>query len=472
MMYCKRFAFKAPAMSRFPLRSVPCLWLLLLGFLVTGFQKKSALKTRLIVMTDITSLVSGYKEPDDGQSLVRLMLYSNNFEIEGLLATSNLEHAQTTRPDLIQQVVEAYRKDRNNLLKHDPAYPPADYLLSVIKTGNPVAGKAIPLLPNIGEGKDTEASEWIIKVVDEPDRRPVWITIWGGATDLAQALWKVKQKRTASALKKFISKIRVRSISDQDGAGPWIRSTFPDLYFVLQKVNMRGIYRGGDTSLSSADWVRTHIKGQGALGELYPEYKGGDIWTRQLGSVRGIKEGDTPSFLALLNNGLNEELNPEWISWGGRSRRDSTGTYFVDAIDSIENYQADPHPALASVYRWRPAFQADFAARLAWCTKSFEEANHPPQPDLRVSKTKDGWILDASGSADPDSDGLSFLWFQDKPASTYKEDLTGKNNTGKALAVPAIRSKSKQTVHIILAVTDSGRPALTRYKRVVLSLTP
>ena len=45
-------------------------------------------KIRVIVMTDISSIQAGVNEPDDTQSLVRFLLYSNEFDIEGLIATS------------------------------------------------------------------------------------------------------------------------------------------------------------------------------------------------------------------------------------------------------------------------------------------------------------------------------------------------------------------------------------------------
>ena len=41
------------------------------------------LKPRLFVLTDIEN------EPDDAQSMVRLMTYSNQLEIEGLVATTS-----------------------------------------------------------------------------------------------------------------------------------------------------------------------------------------------------------------------------------------------------------------------------------------------------------------------------------------------------------------------------------------------
>jgi hypothetical protein len=95
-------------------------------------------RSRLLVLTDISSLTAGVAEPDDAQSLIRLMLYANEFEIEGLIATSNLLHRPRTRPDLIRQVVDAYEKVRPNLLLHDPRYPAAEVLRRDMKAGTNV----------------------------------------------------------------------------------------------------------------------------------------------------------------------------------------------------------------------------------------------------------------------------------------------------------------------------------------------
>ena len=207
-------------------------------------------RLRIIILTDISSLTAGVAEPDDGQSLIRLMLYSNDFDIEGLIATSNLGHQQTTRPDLVRQVVDAYAKVQPNLLLHDQGYPPASSLRSKIKSGQPLAGRKTPIEQCVGLGKDTEASDWIIHVVDEPDPRPVWILIWGGSADLAQALWKIRETRKPGDLAHFVSRLRVHSINDQDSTGPWIREQFPALYAVIQRFAYRGMYRGGDSTWS------------------------------------------------------------------------------------------------------------------------------------------------------------------------------------------------------------------------------
>jgi hypothetical protein len=429
-------------------------------------------KPRLIVLTDISSLTAGVAEPDDGQSLIRLMLYVNEFDIEGLIATSNLGHGQKTRPDLIHQVVDAYEKVEPNLLQHDPRYPPASSLRACIKAGQEIAGLKVPVQASVGQGKDTDASDWIIRVVDRVDARPVWVVIWGGSADLAQAIWQVRRDRTPEALDRFVSRLRVNAIGDQDSTGPWIREQFPGLFMITQQRAYRGMYRGGDASLVSSDWVEAHIHGHGALGDLYPNYRGGDIWARTLGPVRGIKEGDTPSFLALIPNGLFDPDRPWLGSWGGRFRGE--GHQLTDIPDPDIDTRADPDPRMSSVYRWRPAFQNDFAARLDWCVKPCKEANHPPAvrvsgEPIRQAKPGASINLDGRGTSDPDGDALRFEW------SIYPHDsevAKGVVMRGADTPTPRIEVShlTGKTVPVLLMVRDSGTPSLTRYGRVLLQV--
>ncbi len=181
------------------------------------------------------------------------MLFSNEFDIEGLIATSNMGHGRRVRPELIRQVVDTYEEVRPNLLLHDDRYPPAVHLRSCIKAGQPIAGPKVPVTESVGDGKDTEASDWIIRVVDRPDPRPVWVVIWGGSADLAQALWKVRATRSPDDLARFVAKLRVHAIGDQDSTGPWIREEFPGLFTIVQQRAFRGMYRGGNTTLVSSD---------------------------------------------------------------------------------------------------------------------------------------------------------------------------------------------------------------------------
>jgi hypothetical protein len=131
------------------------------------------------------------------------MLYSNEFQIEGLIASASgtpgeLKQA-VTKPELIREIVEAYGKVRENLARHAEGFPEMQELLDRIKSGNPNRGQKA-----IGEGQDTEGSRWIIEVVESDDPRPVNITIWGGQTDLAQALWRVRKDRGSEGRREIL----------------------------------------------------------------------------------------------------------------------------------------------------------------------------------------------------------------------------------------------------------------------------
>lgn len=433
---------------------------------------------RLIVLTDISSLSQNEAEPDDGQSMVRLMLYTNALDLEGLIATSNLGHGQRTRPELIAQVVAAYGKVRPNLLQHDEKYPSASTLAAIIKSGTPVAGPKVPVEETIGEGKDTEGSEWIIHVVDKKDPRPVWIVIWGGSADLAQALWKVRATRTAGELKEFISKLRVHMVYDQDSTGPWIKKEFPQLFCIFRHHGIRGMYRGGDTTLVRSRWVETNIRhNHGALGALYVNYRGGDIWGGKLGRVKGIKEGDTPSFLYLLDNGLNVPGHPEWGGWSGRFRKENDhSNLWTEAVDSVANFKNDMDPRMAALYRWRPAWQADFAARLDWCVKSYEEANHAPvfkKDDLEKRTVVEGRDVELTARVtDPDNDNLHYHWYFYPEVGSYKGALPALMEKANATSFTAPQVTRAETLHVVLEATDNGKPALTSYKRFVITVKP
>ena len=464
-----------------------CLLYLILAYIVcvlplgraSGQGRERNNNPRLIVLTDVSAFLHAEGEPDDSQSLIRLMLYTNEIEVEGLIATSNLGHGQRTRPELIRKVVEMYGEVQPNLLLHDKNYPPASKLSAVIKSGTPIASPNVPVDQSIGEGKDTEGSEWIIKVADKKDQRPVWVAIFGGSADLAQALWRVRATRSPEEVKQFISKLRVHTVYDQDKTGPWIRAEFPELFVIFRHHGIRGMYRGGDTTLVRSRWVETNIRNDhGPLGALYTNYRGGDIWGRRLGRVYGIKEGDTPSFLYLINNGLNVPAHPELGSWSGRFRKDTAGdNLWVEAVDSVGEYRTDPDPRMAAIYRWRPAWQADFAARLDWCVKPYRQANHAPQrkttkkKDLVVSAGEQVKLI-APKASDPDGNGLKYHWYFYPEEGTYQGVFPRMTSSENAAIFAAPQVTSRQAMHVMLEVTDNGQPSLTSYKRFIVWVNP
>jgi hypothetical protein len=419
-------------------------------------------KARLIVLTDISSLQSGYKEPDDTQSLIRLLLYSNHFNIEGLIATYSDGWKGTVKTEYLEEIVKQYGKVRSNLLEHSTEYPEEEQLLQCIKAGSPYCG-----LDRIGEGMDTQGSDWIIHTVDKPDPRPIWLIVWGGPTDLAQALWRVKSERSEAEFKAFSSKIRVYAILDQyDSSGPWIRENCQDVFYITNYMAFRGMYRDGDQNLVSSEWVNHHIiKDHGPLGLSYPDYDGGDPW----GKVTGIKEGDTPSLLYLIPNGLSSPEHPNWGSWGGRFEGEEN-RYF-DAKDEVKGEISEK----AAVYRWRGEYQRSFQARMDWCAKPFGEANHEPiaivEGSNKVSVHPGETIMfTAENSYDPDGDKLFFEWWVYKEAGSYQGKLKLAGETTEKVAISIPDTDEYGDIHLILSLTDNGDPGLTSYRRIIIEV--
>jgi hypothetical protein len=180
---------------------LPILLCLFAGFFIQAQDRMRIIphvKPRLIVLTDLSN------EPDDEESLVRLLVYSDQFDIEGLVAATSTWLRQNPREDLIRRDLAAYARVRSNLLKHSPDFPSAENLLAVTRTGQPVYGMA-----GIGKGKSTGGSQRIIEALDRADDRPVWVTIWGGPNTLAQALWDVRATRPDAEVDRFVAKLRV-----------------------------------------------------------------------------------------------------------------------------------------------------------------------------------------------------------------------------------------------------------------------
>jgi hypothetical protein len=455
-----------------------------------------------VVLTDIGN------EPDDQMSLVRLLLYSNEIDIEALVATTSTWQRAKVSPEIIRQVVTAYGKVQPNLLLHAQGWPSEAQILSRISSGQPGYG-----MTATGDGKLSDGAKALIAVADRDDKRPLWISVWGGANTLAQALMHVRSTRPAEALNAFVAKLRVYSISDKDDAGPWIRREFPTLFYIVKpstpdsgeyaSATWTGIsgdqyYRNGagaEFTTVSSEWLETNIRAKGPFGRAYPKHM-------------FIMEGDSPAFLGLIPNGLNAPEQPSWGGWGGRyvlrSHYGETrpiwtqgGDMFrrVGSADTVNGVTSDQ----ATIWRWRRDFQHDFAARMDWTIKPYKDANHPPvaaiggdqsgghpvELRMRVGETV---TLDATASRDPDGNRLNYRWFHYQEAgvgdTTNLAGLALKGASSPKLTVTPTAVCRKNwldglapcrgngVAHLILALTDNGRPALTRYKRIIITVEP
>ena len=470
-------------------------------------------RQRVIVMTDIAN------EPDDQMSMVRFLVYSNHFDVEGLVATTSTWMKNKVRPDVIHTLVDAYAGVRRNLLLHEPGFPSAESLRAVVVSGQPGYGMGA-----VGPGRTTAGADLIVRSARRDDARPLWVLAWGGANTLAQALLNAREALPPPELEALVSKLRVYAISDQDDAGPWIRREFPRLHYIVLPSTQDGeqyylatwtgisgdrFYRnapGADFTTFTDEWVDANIRSKGPLGKLYPY-------------PCCIHEGDTPAFLGLIDNGLASSMSPTYGGWGGRyvwrQHYGETRPTWTQGGDSYpgrdssrdtvtggdgRNYTSDQ----ATIWRWRPAFQNDFAARMDWTVRDAAEANHNPRVMVNgqagrapvAVKASAGvpLTLDAAGTRDPDGHSLTYTWFfypeagtgipgapvaaprrqpvgggipsapQGGPPQPPSRVTLQNAETARVTVTPQVPG----TAHIILAVEDDGRPRLTSYRRVVL----
>ena len=480
-------------------------------------------RQRIVVMTDIAN------EPDDQMSLVRFLVYSNHFDIEGLVATTSTWMNRAVRPDVIRTVVAAYADVQPRLSQHEPGFPTAESLNAVTTAGQPAYGMAA-----VGPDKMTPGAERILRAVSREDPRPLWVLAWGGTNTLAQALLHARATKTAAELEQLVSKLRVYAISDQDDAGPWLRREFPRLHFIGIPSTQDGeqyylatwtgisgdkFYRnapGADFTTFTDAWVNANVRAKGPLGKHYP-------------FPCCIHEGDTPTFLGLIDNGLGSAMSPTYGGWGGRY---VWRTYFGEprpfwtqggdsypgrdsSRDTVRGIDGQAYTSdVATIWRWRTAFQHDFAARMDWTIKEPKDANHNPDvvangapgkaPVLVQAKVGVPVTIDAAGSRDRDGHTLSYEWFFYPEAGTGipgQPVATGRRRppaggtpgvggipsapeggppqpparvtldgatTAKVVVTPQVTG----TAHVILAVTDNGTPALTSYRRVILTIAP
>jgi hypothetical protein len=421
--------------------------------------------------------------------MVRLLVYSNEYDIEGIIATTSTHLRTQVRKDKIELLIRNYGEVKENLQKHADGYPSMDYLLAITSEHLPLYS-----MEGVGNGKDSKGSDLIINAVDKNDERPLWISVWGGANCLAQALWKVRETRNEAEVKKFVSKLKVYSISDQDFSGQWIRENFPDIFYIVDpsagdswleyyKATWTGIsgdrhYKNGPGmhfELTDNLWLKTNIReNHGPLGANYLKFD-------------YIMEGDTPSFLGLINNGLGWYISPAYGGWGGRyelyrsyAEKDKIWTSSIHSQDEIT--LPDGHKEAsnqATIWRWRKTYQYDFAARMDWnITSDFNKANHNPVIILNGNagksiaranvKAGDQVTLSAERSKDPDGDNLNFRWFIYREAGSFTGTLDLNNPDAKEISffMPAL--DKGESLHIILEVKDSGSPPLFSFRRIIL----
>lgn len=445
------------------------------------FGQDTLLKPRLVVCTDIAP---AHIEPDDMESMIHLLAYADCFEIEALITSVgwNCDPYPTEWHQYLTRAIEAYRKDVNNLKarseqknflpmkledsKQSMGYwPSADYLLKRAVMGSINGG-----IKTIGKDNDSPGSDLLIRLADEADSRPIYVAAWGGANTLAQAIWKVKQSRSDEEIKKFINKFRIYTITDQDmdynnrmnrtySSHMWLRKDFSaDLQFIWDE----GTWQE-QCELGKRAWQlhKNNIQGHGSLGSEYPTYRWG-------------VEGDTPSFLYLMPNGLNDPEDPIQTGWAGYHERGIC----PDSLTTAWNSWQEPVRSISIAYKQRfyPDELNDFIARIEWAEKGSGNKNpivivnnQPSLASIHINAHVNDVIkLDASNSYDPDNENLSFTWWQQPEIGDQLLSIDGSQQPKASVAIPS--SASGKDFHIICEVHDDGPYQLVAYRRVIITI--
>jgi hypothetical protein len=425
----------------------------------------AASKPRVIATTD--------GEVDDRSSMIRFLLYTSDFDVAGIVqVNSRYQKNGHSKERWLEKQLDAYEQVLPNLRKHNPDYPDAAKLRRCMRVGNENI-RDLWVAPPDMETNDTPGEQLIINTLLDNDPRPVHVLSWGGANTTASALWKLKTRYPREKFDYAASRIHIYCIWYQDGGGGWIQTNIPtacineayrwDNVWDYESIEDNPRKKKGCANppeiqaYMNYHWITANVTtGHGPLGALYPQ--------------KYVSEGDTPSFLNLANNGLDAYEDYTLGGWGGRSAHDDPA--FPHHL--TDKHLTDDGNANKMYWRWIPAAQNDFAARLAWCVKAFRDANHAPvarvkgplQRDVKAGET----VKLAATATDPDGDKLTCKWWQyaDADSVTATVPIANSNSLDRAGFV-APNEPGKQ-VHVILEVTDSGTPALTGYQRIICNI--
>ena len=472
------------------------------------------IKPRIVLMHD--------PELDDQNTLIRYLLYSDQFNTEGLVYASSSVHwagdgkgtkwstprgeynRMASKPcpctswrwkpgeRFIDETVEAYARVYPNLKVHSRGYPAPDELRAKIYVGN------IEFDGDIS--KDSPGSELVARLLLDEKPGPVYLLTGAGQSTIARALSSIQLKHESAPewpaiRQKVTRKAIIQSWGDQDGTyASYIKPNWPDIEFRQMATatwgyGARGVVLPQYASYLAAGWMKPGVSDVGPFGALYRVWgdgkqmvpgdlvdyfgfsgvtaeelkaKGYMVWTPLQEEGSWISEGDTSIFMNLIDNGLRGHQDATYGGWGGRR-----GTDHDDKGATPRDY---------ATARWFGPAQQDFAARMKWTvTPRFNGANHAPVVSVKGPVDRSaarGETVRLEGRAsDPDGNAVTLKWWQYTDAGTYPGSvaLRMRDPSSVSFEVPSSASPG-QTIHLILEATDNGAPALTRYQRVIVTV--
>lgn len=362
---------------------------------------------------------------------------------------------------------------------------------------------------------DTDGSDLIRAVLLDDEPGQVFLQAWGGPNTIARALKSIEDEYSskpewAAVKAKVTQKTVITSFGQQDTTfTSYIKPNWPgienrEVATSIWGYGARGVVDPADAYLLSADWMRSNVSTVGPLGAEYRVWGDGKqmaagfddedyfglsgktadelramgylVWTPPQPQGSWISEGDSSNFALLVENGLRNWEDPSWGGWGGRQAPNpadpvswsNRGVLDADATGT-------PRRDWAAA-RWFSDFQNDLAARMKWSvTPAYADGNHHP-----VVRIEEGIDLEAAQgqrvsltveASDPDEDALRYDWWQYREAGTSAAELSlTRKGADVAFTVPT-DAVPGETLHLILEVTDNGKPALSTYKRIVVTVT-
>ena len=339
-----------------------CLTVLLTGATVGALAPQGRpapdQRPRVIVSTDI-----GGTDPDDFQSMVHFLLYADLFDVEGLVSSPY----GPGRREHILQVIDRYASDYANLKTYSSRYPTPDALRAVTKQG------AIESAPAGGVGRSTEGSDWIVRAARRSDPRPLWVLVWGGIDDLAQALHDAPD---------ILPKLRVYFIGGPNkmwsvDAYDYVEQHHPGLWMIEANATYRGWFTGGNQAgeWSNTGFVSAHVAGHGALGGFFATLLGGTVKMGDSPSVTYAAPADGGRSVA---TGLGREVRPH-LGWTeddlqpADDRRRQGGSVRRRRVRPADPRRHDPR-AVRAGWSSTAAFPRPAASRAACCGSASRRA--------------------------------------------------------------------------------------------------
>lgn len=468
-------------------------------------------RIRVIVTTD--------PELDDLNSMLRLVLYSNEIELAGLVYSSSKHHyagdaERGVEPyrwspegarGHINQALDAYEQVHPNLLIHDPRYPDPAYLRSLVRVGN---------VADVGDThRPSPGSDLIAQVLLDDEPGTVVLQAWGGFNTIARALMTIEEQHAdRPEWEAIYARVTARTVltswgEQDDTFASYIRPHWPGLELRQVATMVWGYGARIVTPVDlhhyfSSEWTRSHVSRVGPVGAAYrvwgdglqmaagfdsEDYFGLQELSNEELRARGYKvfvpvqesgawisEGDTSNFALHIDNGLRNWEHPENGGWGGRQVRDPEDHHRWNSVGFEGLDLSKPPTDWGDVARWVPDFQRDFAGRLQWSvSNAYSAANHHPRLEVSTGldmTARPGEAVTVAWSVwDPDGDTVSVTFWQYREAGSCPSEASIERTSADAVTVTVPDGAvAGETIHVIIEATDNGEPPLTAYARTIL----